>query len=212
MIERTAIQIVATPGVMCFGWTLANRLGNAPWTAIDSAVRVEGRIVVWVDADADVSTAMISSLSSGEPNTSLPRAASTSSWLSSRNFGPWKAMRRDRHDDVDADEDDRAQDRGDAGRAGRVLGLLVDAHRRVPAPVDEDRGEHARDESAARRDVERVEPAQGRVDRVHGVGGVHLPQRDDGEQEQGDDLRARAGTTGSLPTPRCRRSRSSSSR
>ena len=134
---------------MYFGWTLANRFGNAPWTAIDSAVRVEGRIVVCVDADADVSTAMISSLSSGEPNTSPPSAASTSSWLSSRNFGPWKAMAAIADDDVDADQDDRAQDRRDAGRARRVLGLLVDAHRRVPAPVDEDRGEHTRDESAA---------------------------------------------------------------
>ena len=29
-IERTAIQIVATPGVMCSGGSLANRFGNAP--------------------------------------------------------------------------------------------------------------------------------------------------------------------------------------
>ena len=38
--------------------------------AIESVVRAVGRIVVCVDADADVSTAMISSLSHGEPKTS----------------------------------------------------------------------------------------------------------------------------------------------
>ena len=41
--------------------------GIASHRAIDSVVRAVGRIVVWVDADADVSTVMISSLSSREP-------------------------------------------------------------------------------------------------------------------------------------------------
>ena len=60
----------------------------APQRAIDSVVRAVGRIVVCVEADADVSTAMISSLSSGEPSTLPPSALSTSSWLSIRNFSP----------------------------------------------------------------------------------------------------------------------------
>ena len=71
------------------GWMFANRLGMAPWAAIESDVRAVGRIVVCVDADADVSTAMIRSLSNGEPSTSLPSAWKTSSELSARNAAPW---------------------------------------------------------------------------------------------------------------------------
>ena len=44
--------------------------GIAPARAIDSVVRAVGRIVVCVEAAAEVSTAMIRILSSGEPNTS----------------------------------------------------------------------------------------------------------------------------------------------
>ena len=47
--------------------------------------------LVCVEADAEVSTAMISSLSQGEPKTSVPSALSTSSELSTRNWGPWNA-------------------------------------------------------------------------------------------------------------------------
>ena len=78
-IEITHIQIVETPGERYCRLIWAKCFGNAPCAAIDSACRVAGRIVVWVDADADVRTAMISSLSSGEPRTPLPRALSTSS-------------------------------------------------------------------------------------------------------------------------------------
>jgi hypothetical protein len=67
----------------------ANRFGMAPWAAIESDVRAVGRIVVWVEADADVSTAMIRSLFHGVPSTSLPSAANTSSELSERNVAPW---------------------------------------------------------------------------------------------------------------------------
>ena len=58
--------------------TRASRLARA----IDSDVRAVGRIVVCVEAAAEVSTAMIRSLSSGEPKTSLPSTLSTSSELS----------------------------------------------------------------------------------------------------------------------------------
>ena len=67
------------------------RPGIARARAIDSDVRAVGRIVVWVDAAADVSTAMIRILSSGLPNTSLPRTLSTSSALSMSSCGPAKA-------------------------------------------------------------------------------------------------------------------------
>ena len=55
---------------------------------MDSDVRAVGRIVVCVDAAAEVSTAMMRILSSGEPNTSLPRTLRTSSLLSMSVCGP----------------------------------------------------------------------------------------------------------------------------
>ena len=62
--------------------------GIASARAIDSDVRAVGRIVVCVDAAAEVSTAMIRILSSGEPNTCLPSTLSTSSALSISSCGP----------------------------------------------------------------------------------------------------------------------------
>ena len=83
------IQIVATLGVRYFGWIVPNVLGAARLAAMESAERVAGRIVVWHEAEAEVRTAMISSLSSGEPRTSVPRLESTSSLLSLRKPTPW---------------------------------------------------------------------------------------------------------------------------
>ena len=60
----------------------------APQRAMDSDVRAVGRIVVCVEAAAEVSTAMMRILSRGEPNTSLPRTLSTSSLLSISVCGP----------------------------------------------------------------------------------------------------------------------------
>ena len=62
--------------------------GIACERAIDRLVRAVGRIVVCVDAAADVSTAMIRILSSGSPNTSLPSTLRTSSALSISCCGP----------------------------------------------------------------------------------------------------------------------------
>ena len=61
--------------------------------AIDSVVRAVGRIVVWVEAEAEVSTAMIRNLTPTLPSTGLPSALSTSSALFSlaRKPTPWKA-------------------------------------------------------------------------------------------------------------------------
>ena len=70
----------------------AQNFGRAPLAPMESAVRAVGRIVVWVDAAADVSTAMIISLSSGEPRTSFASAARTSpSPCSARYSAPWSA-------------------------------------------------------------------------------------------------------------------------
>ena len=74
-IESVPIRIVEMCGVRKRGWTLPRLSGIALARAIESVVRAVGRIVVWVDAAAEVSTAMIRSLSSGEPKTSVPSVA-----------------------------------------------------------------------------------------------------------------------------------------
>ena len=51
---------------------MAKILGMAPWDAMDSVVRAPGRMVVMVDAVADVSTTAMSSLSAAEPSTAEP--------------------------------------------------------------------------------------------------------------------------------------------
>src|SRR5213596_2316126 len=89
--------------------------GSAPWRAIESVVRAVGRIVVWVDAAADVRTARMSALSSGDGKTRPPRKLSTSSEWSISAFGPGKAA------------------------VVAVARLLVDGDARVPPPVDEHR-------------------------------------------------------------------------
>ena len=71
------------------GWIVPNAFGIESHFAIESVVRAVGRIVVWVEAEADVRTQMISSLSSGEPNTSWPSGLRTSAELFARNFVPW---------------------------------------------------------------------------------------------------------------------------
>ena len=90
-IESAPIQSVDGPGVRNRGWIRPQYFGSAPCAAIESEVREVGRIVVCVEAEADVSTAMIKSLFQGEPSTSLPSALSTSSELSTRNPAPWYA-------------------------------------------------------------------------------------------------------------------------
>ena len=63
--------------------------GIAFQRAIDSVVRAVGRIVVCVEAEAEVSTAMISSLSHGEPKTlRAEHAAGRRSELSARKPVP----------------------------------------------------------------------------------------------------------------------------
>ena len=56
--------------------------GSAPQLAIESVVRAVGRIVVCVEAEAEVSTEKSSNFcSTPEPKTRCPRPLSTSFWL-----------------------------------------------------------------------------------------------------------------------------------
>ena len=64
------ITQVETSGVRNRGWIRPSADGIARARAIDSVVRDAGRIVVCVDASADVSTAITTIWSSGEPSTS----------------------------------------------------------------------------------------------------------------------------------------------
>ena len=82
------MAIVETVGVCQRGLTRPNAAGIERQRAIESVVRAVGRIVVWVDAAAEVSTATIRSLSSGEPSTPPPSALRTSSSGPARNFSP----------------------------------------------------------------------------------------------------------------------------
>src|SRR5436309_15778720 len=77
-IESPPIPSVDHDGVRNLGWMRPNTAGIAPQRAIDSVVRAVGRIVVCVEAAADVRTAMINSLSHGDPNTRPPSTFSTS--------------------------------------------------------------------------------------------------------------------------------------
>ena len=77
---------------------------------------------------------------------------------------------------------------GDAGNDRLALGLLVDRHGRVPAPVDEQRQEHALRE---RPDVHvGQEPPDRGMDRGDRVRGVDLGQRDHREDHEHQVLEA----------------------
>src|ERR1700751_852350 len=93
--ESAPIPSVEKVGVRKRGWMRPKISGSASHFAIDRVVRAVGRIVVWVDADADVSTAMIRSLYQGDPKTCLPSALSTPAELFPRNLVPanaWAAV------------------------------------------------------------------------------------------------------------------------
>src|SRR5580658_7431090 len=85
MIEMMPITIVETVGVRYLGWILANDFGMALYVAIDSVVRAVGKIVVWVEAEAEVSTIRISRRAKNvpmplPPKTALPRTDRSSNW------------------------------------------------------------------------------------------------------------------------------------
>src|SRR5436190_9927766 len=88
-IDNPPISSVEKVGVRKRGWTRPKADGIDFHRAIDSVVRAVGRIVVCVEAEAEVSTAMIISLSSGEPNTLVPSAFRTSLEFPARKAVPW---------------------------------------------------------------------------------------------------------------------------
>src|ERR1700722_5897624 len=84
-IEIAPITRVDTVGVRYLGWILAKDSGSAPEAAIDSVVRAVGKIVVWVEAAAELSTMRISSRDKTVPSPEVPKIAppvtdSTSNW------------------------------------------------------------------------------------------------------------------------------------
>ncbi len=82
------IAIVETCGVRKRGCTRPNASGNAPWRAIDSDVRDAGRIVVCVDASAEVRMASTTIQDRPVPSTSsatTPNSAVSSSYSAIRS-------------------------------------------------------------------------------------------------------------------------------
>src|SRR4030088_326735 len=85
-MEMAPITSVDTVGVRFLGWILVNDAGSALYAAIDRVVRAVGRIVVWVEAAAELSTIRISSRDRNVPNPEVPKMAppvtdSTSNWF-----------------------------------------------------------------------------------------------------------------------------------
>src|SRR6478609_112221 len=86
-MDAPPIHIVESVGVRYLGWILAKRAGAALNTAIDRLVRAVGRMVVWVEAEAEVSTVMASRWTMIQPTvpppkTDSPMTANTSLALS----------------------------------------------------------------------------------------------------------------------------------
>src|ERR1700728_2937763 len=85
-IEMMPITMGETVGVRYRGGIRENAAGMALYVAIDRVVRAVGRIVVWVEAEAEVSTIRISSRDRKvprppPPKMAPPRTDSTSNWL-----------------------------------------------------------------------------------------------------------------------------------
>ena len=86
---------VETVGVRCRPWMRANDFGMALYEAIDSVVRAVGRIVVWVEAAAELSTIRISRWESTLPNPEVPKTEPPSTFSTSPTFAgfpspmPW---------------------------------------------------------------------------------------------------------------------------
>ena len=118
-IDSAPMRIVETCGVRYRGWMRPSDSGIALARAIDSDVRAVGRIVVCVDAAADVSTAMITILPSRSRAEHVvgQQAEHVVGLVVGEPVGPAEGHRRGRDDHVDAEQDQR---RGDRGRPGIV--------------------------------------------------------------------------------------------
>src|SRR5215469_15965558 len=71
-MDRAPIVIVETVGVRNLGLILANASGSALYTAIDSVVLAVGRIVVCVEAAAELRIIKNSNLATKAPNPVVP--------------------------------------------------------------------------------------------------------------------------------------------
>ena len=147
-VDSAPIKSVENVGVRKRGWMRPNACGIASHFAIDRVVRAVGKIVVWVEADAEVSTVMISSLSSGEPNTLAAERVQHVVGVAGEEGRAVVGLRRSGDDDVDQEQDQGRDDRGLAGSSVAVARLLVDGDARVPAPVDEDAEQDTVDQRA----------------------------------------------------------------
>ena len=209
--EMTPIQIVAVLGVRKFGWIVPKRFGAARLAAIESAERVAGRIVVWQDAEADVSTAMIEELVPGRPEHVGAEAREHVVAVLLEEADAVVGLRGHGDERVDAEQHDRRDDRGLAGALGRVGRLLVDAHGRVPAPVDEDAEDQAL-RQRAQREPEGVEPLERRRDRAARCPWSRPSTARRSRRRRASGAPCRAARTACVRRPRCRCSRWSSSR
>ena len=95
--------------------------GNAPWRAIESAVRDAGRIVVWVEASAEVMIASTTIQSEAvAEHVGRQRAEEAGVVLELGDaVEPGERDHRGRRRDVGDQQHDRADDRGQARRACR---------------------------------------------------------------------------------------------
>src|ERR1700678_52533 len=72
-MEMAPMSTVDTVGVRWRGCILANALGIALYTDIERVVRAVGRIVVWVDAAAELSTISSRRWYMNEPKPEVPK-------------------------------------------------------------------------------------------------------------------------------------------
>ena len=192
MIDRPPIHHVAVSGVWCCWWMCANLRGKR-LRARHRQRRARGRQDRRLSRrgrrrehrdDHDLAEQVEPKTEFGEQP---EHVADCRRWRGSS--GPPYAIAAVETIDVDAEQDQRGDDRRLARDVLGVLGLLVDAHEAVPAPVDEDREQDAGGQRARRVDRERREPRELRVDRRRGRGAdPDAGQRDDGEDRQRDDL------------------------
>ena len=90
---------------------------------------------------------------------------------------------------VDGDQQKRRDHRRPARPLAGILGLLVDRHARVPAPIQEQAEQHRHDQ-VLEVHVEGVEPGDLRMNRVRRVAGVDLDQRGYREHREDHHLEA----------------------
>ena len=107
-------------------------------------------------------------------------------------LGPGDALpgdQRGRHAEIGDEQQDGAEQAGQARGGDRALGLLVEVDGALPAPVDEDAEQQGAGQRPAAGDLERVEPGERGIDRRgRPLAGEDLVESDPGEEQQRPDL------------------------